>query len=181
MIYTYLSHIIMKEFNIRGKDLDQLVKGLDEEYVFNLYAKMINMFGIVEYMSVVEAREGLKKYFEAMSSDLGLLGLENKNGADNNNDEDMRIDNSCMINIKDINWKLVPIMKHEDKTNLNSYFQAPSLNENLSDVLDSILSKDRFFEKPSMAFPLRFAILGTSSELQILCQNLGSLFEVYCF
>jgi hypothetical protein len=178
IIFTYLWHTILKEVSIKDKDLTDLINRLDEEYVFNLYAKMINVFGIVEFLSVGEAREGLKKYFEAMSNDLGVFALENKLINDMNYEDDSRIDNSSMLSIKDINWKLVNIMTSNYEGNINNFSQVPDPKENLAETLDAILGKDRFFEKTSMAFPIRFAVFGGSKELQILCQNFGNLFEV---
>ena len=178
ILFTYLCHTILKEVTIKGRDLNELINRLDEEYVFNLYAKMINIFGIVEYLNIGEAREGLKKYFEAMSNDLGVFALENKLMNDMNYEDDTRIESSSMLSIKDINWKLVNIMTSNYDGNLTNFAQAPDPKENLSETLDSILGKDRFFEKSSMAFPLRFAVFGGSKELQILCQNFGNLFEV---
>ncbi len=178
ILFTYLCHTILKEVSIKGRDLTDLINKLDEEYVYNLYAKMINIFGIVEYLNVGEAREGLKKYFEAMSNDLGIFVLENKLINDMNYEDDSRIDNSSMLSIKDINWKLVNIMTSNYDGNINSFSQVPDTKENLAETLDAILGKDRFFEKSSMAFPIRIAVFGGSKELQILCQNFGNLFEV---
>ena len=39
---------------------------------------MVNLFGLVEYMGIIDAREGLKKNFEVMSNDINLFSLENK-------------------------------------------------------------------------------------------------------
>ena len=47
----------------------------------------------------------------------------------------------------------------------DDYLLNTDPKESLVEVLDTILSKDKFFEKPQMIFPMRFAVLGGSAEL----------------
>lgn len=177
-LFTYLNIFILKENNIRPKDLWAFLSELDEEYIFNSYCKMLEVFNLMQYMPVGEARELIKKYFEAFSTEVNLFQLESKYGTEGL-EEDTRVDSAYVLNLRDIKWKVINMVSSfdtftEEELELRS---DPDPRENVLEILEMILSKDRFFERKALAFPLRFVIMGGSKELQVVCQNFGALFE----
>jgi len=144
--------------------------------VFNIYCKIINMLSLMEYLPVADARDGVKKYFEAMSTDLNLASLENRK--EDNIEEGKTSEANYNIGIKDIQWRFINLVSTTYTGTLATKSANADSKENVVDILEIILSKDRFFERSSLIFPLRFVIMGGSPELQMCIQNFGALFEV---
>lgn len=153
-----------------------------DEYIFNMYAKIVHFLGSVEHMSLLEAKDTLKKYFDTLATEMSIFSLEAR-AAENTNaiqEDETRQDSSFMVQIKDLNWKLINLSSRVYTAHSFESAQPGFESKEIIPELDTIFSKDKFFERNSMAFPLRFAVLGGSPEIQILCQNFGQIFEVAC-
>jgi hypothetical protein len=187
VIQMNLMNVVIKETSITTKQLQEALQNFGgrifltlDEYIFNMYAKIVYFMGSVEHMSLLEAKDTLKKYFDTLATDMSIFSLEAK-ATENTNaiqDDETRQDSSYMVQIKDINWKLVNLSSRVYTANNFESAQAGFEMKEIIPDLETIFGKDKFFERTSMAFPLRFAVLGGSPELQIMCQNLGNIFEV---
>lgn len=147
-----------------------------------MYAKIVHFLGSVEHMSLLEAKDTLKKYFDTLATEMSIFSLEAR-AAENVNaiqEDETRPDSANMLQIKDINWKLVNLSSRVYTAHSFETAQPGFEMKEIIPELETIFSKDKFFERSSMAFPLRFAVMGGSPELQILCQNFGNIFEVSC-
>lgn len=189
IIFTYLNYFIMRETNLQLEDVEKIVSNLGSEYSFNIYSKMINLFDLIENMNVADAREAAKKFFEGLASEIKILDLKKLD--DMNMEEEARKDTKMMLSLDHITWKLINVVNVSYYGELDNYEGSKKLSkealqerlkrENVSDLLETVLVKDRFFQKTSMVFPLRFAVLGGSNEIQLMVQNIGTLFEVSQF
>lgn len=148
--------------------------------LFNIYSKLVTMFYVCEHLPLNEAREGMKRYFEALGNELGVFALENKAELGEEADRLKDGEETLMLSIKDLQWKMIEVSYSRYVNNPEKIKALPSVNEQFTDSLDYIMSKSKFFERNAMAFSIKFAVMGGSPELQILCQNFGTLFEVSC-
>lgn len=145
--------------------------------MYNTYSKTVAFLEVVENLSAVEARESLKRYFDMLIADLDLSGVE-RAVDEGPLEEDLRHQASYSLSIKNLKWRMVSLGIRIPIGNPADYLTMPDVRENVSDKLETILSKNKFFDREELCVPSRLCVMGGSQELQLMCQNLGTLFEV---
>lgn len=145
--------------------------------MYNTYSKTVAFLEVVEYLDSADARVAIKLYFERLIEDLDLNGTERAND-EGQLEDDMKNQAAFSLSIKDIKWKLVLLRYRTMPNDPNELSSGVDPREIVIDNLETVLAKNKFFDREELILPTRFCVMGGSEDLQLLCQNFGSLFEV---
>jgi hypothetical protein len=132
---------------------------------------------VIENLEGSDSRVAMKLYFERLIEDLDLGGIERAID-EGQLEEDLKNQTAYSLSIKDIKWKLVPLRYRLQPNNGLEISNGIDPREIDTDNMEKILAKNKFFDREELILPTRFSVLGGSEDLQQLCQNFGSLFEV---
>lgn len=132
---------------------------------------------MIENLEGSDSRVAMKLYFERLIEDLDLGGIERAID-EGQLEEDLKNQTAYSLSIKDIKWKLVPFRYRLQPNNGLEISNGIDTREIDTDNMEKILAKNKFFDREELILPTRFSVLGGSEDLQQLCQNFGSLFEV---
>ena len=151
-----------------------------EEFAFNIYTKTVAFLEVVEQMDPNISKDLMKGYFEMLFSDLDIISLEGRNLDEAQIEAELKSQKSNSLSIEDLNWRLINIghRSYAATPASTDYIAQVEQKEIINEVLEMILLKSRFFNEEEMIVPLRFCVMGGSQDLQLMCQNFGSLFEV---
>lgn len=177
ILFTYICNFMMKEVAVDTQALHDKLMAMGKEFIFNNYIKTMAFLEVIEHIAdPAEVRECFKRYFDMLISDLELEGIERPTD-ELHLDQDLKNQISCSISIKDVKWKLVLLGQRNNFAH-GEIFVGLDPQENYLETMEVILSKNQFFDREELTVPLRFMIMGGSPDLQVMCQNFGSLFEV---
>jgi hypothetical protein len=148
-----------------------------EEFIYNSYSKTVAFLEVAENLDNVDSRVILKLYFERLIEDLDLGGIE-RAVDEGQLEDDLKSQAAYSLSIKDIKWKLVPLRSRYSPLEGAEISNTADPREIVIDNMEIILAKNKFFDREELILPTRFSVMGGSEDLQLLCQNFGSLFEV---
>lgn len=114
-----------------------------------------------------------------MSNDLDIGNSDNQQQLDEAKiDSELKILANNSLSIKDLKWKIIPI-GYRYYSGSSKYYNAQTESKEVYfEVLELILTKNRFFNQPEMSIPIRLSVMGGSQDLQMMSQNFGILFDV---
>lgn len=115
-----------------------------------------------------------------LANDLDISNIESRQLDEAQIEAELKSQANNSLSIKDIKWKLIPV-GYRYYVGSSKYYNAQiEPKEVYNEVLDQILTKNRFFDNNEMVIPIRFCVMGGSQDLQLMCQNFGTLFDVLC-
>lgn len=133
---------------------------------------------VVEHINQNGAKELMKSYFDMLANDLDISSMEFKQLDEGQIEAEMKNQANNSLSIKDLKWKIIPIGYRYHPADTKFYSFQPEPKEIYNEVLDNILAKNRFFDRDEMCIAIRFGVMGGSQDLQLMCQNFGTLFDV---